>query len=156
LVVGACFTEAYANPNRRVHRGSISGARRAAPPARSVRPARPVRPARSVRPARPMRPHMAPSRVHPQRNHYGHVRNHPAPGYRNIPYRRYHHTPWRNTFNHAVRFHRPAHYYGHVRAHYSNYLYLNWIYYPAAFANGHRLIEGYPYYVYNGYRHRYS
>ncbi len=37
------------------------------------------------------------------------------------------------------------------------YVYVNWIFYPASgYNNGYWTIDNYPYYVFNGYRYRYS
>jgi hypothetical protein len=40
----------------------------------------------------------------------------------------------------------------------NQYIYKNWIYYPTPYQyqTGFHCMDGYPYYVYNGYRHRYS
>jgi hypothetical protein len=38
-----------------------------------------------------------------------------------------------------------------------NYIYAHWIFWPATgYTNGYWTIDNYPYYVYNGYRYRYS
>jgi hypothetical protein len=40
---------------------------------------------------------------------------------------------------------------------YPNYIYAHWIFFPATgYNNGYWTIDNYPYYVYNGYRNRYS
>lgn len=140
-------------PRRVGPRHVTPGPRRVGP--RHVSPG-PRRPGPVVRRHRVLRPHVVHRRYLPPRTYYGRPGYHRPFGYRPVPYRRYVHAPWVNPYRHSVRWHRPFHYYSYLRSTYANYLYLNWIYYPAAFANGYRLIDGYPYYVYNGYRHRYS
>jgi hypothetical protein len=57
-----------------------------------------------------------------------------------------------------VRYHRTFNWYNYVLSSYPNYLYANWIFYPAptGYNNGYYVINNYPYYVYNGYQYRYS
>ena len=75
--------------------------------------------------------------------------------YRPIPYRRYYHTPIRRHISHTLRY-TPRRYYSHLRSTFAAAIYLNWILHPSTRVNGHVVINNYPYYVYNGYRHRYS
>ncbi len=53
------------------------------------------------------------------------------------------------------RFNNPSNYYRYVPR---QYVYVNWIYYPTSFDydDGYYVIDDYDYYVYQGYRHRYS
>src|SRR5690606_26552068 len=64
---------------------------------------------------------------------------------------------YRNYFRHEQRrYLRTANYYSYLYAYNPNYIYFNWIFYPTSYTNGYRVIDNYPYYVYNGYQYRYS
>ena len=107
-----------------------------------VRP--PQRPVRRVNPYRP------------NRNNYG-TRNYHSPyGYRTRAYSPYRHMPVARTFVHSRRYSTPYNYFRYVRDYYRDYVYLNWIFYPSMRSNGYYQVDGYPYYVFNGYRNRYS
>lgn len=114
------------------------------------RPARPSRPGyRPHRPSRPTRPHR-PVTQRPRPNRRPSVIH--GPGH----YRRYNHVPYRNRYRHQRRYYNIYDYhrgipYRHV---YAN----NWLrfYVGYNYGNGYVMIGGYPYFVYNGYRHRYS
>jgi len=78
------------------------------------------------------------------------------PGWNN-PGRRYtrnNHVPRRGNVRHNRRFQRRYDYHRTIpyRFVYNN----RWIRFRVNFGNGYTSIDGYPYYVYNGYRHRYS
>jgi hypothetical protein len=100
--------------------------------------------------------HYNPNRPH--RNHYGTRHYHNPHRYVYRPYRSYRHNPYRNHLRHELRrYNRTRHYYDYLRrSSYNNYLYMNWIFYPSTYSNGYYNIGGYPYFVYNGYQHRYS
>ena len=55
-----------------------------------------------------------------------------------------------------MRYNTTRHYYDYVRSRYYNYVYLNWIFWPSTYVNGYHYINGYPYFVWNGYQYRYS
>jgi hypothetical protein len=59
-------------------------------------------------------------------------------------------------YSHHRRWNARRSYYNYVRNTYRDYVYLNWILYPSTRLNGHYYVDNYPYYVHNGYRHRYS
>ena len=61
-----------------------------------------------------------------------------------------------NIFNHRRAYSTPFQYYNQVNNTYRAALYMNWILYPATGVNGYTVVNNYPYYIYNGYRHRYS
>jgi len=69
-------------------------------------------------------------------------------------YTRHNHNPRRGRVRHARRFQRRFDYHRTIpyRFVYNN----RWIRFRVNFGNGYTTIDGYPYYVYNGYRHRYS
>ena len=71
------------------------------------------------------------------------------------PYFSYYHSPWTRVYRHSV-FYNPFSYYDHLRVRYAQSIYFHWILWNTAYANGYYDIDNYPYYVYNGYRHRYS
>ncbi len=72
-------------------------------------------------------------------------------------YRVHHHHPYSH-FNNC----HSGHYYGHSRDYYvgvhHGYIYQSWVFEPAPFYydSGYNCIDGYPYYVDEGYRYRYS
>ena len=69
------------------------------------------------------------------------------PGYRHAP---------RVSRRAHVRHYTPSIYYRNIYRDYRSAVYLNWIFYPSTRVNGYYYVGDYPYYVYNGYRHRYS
>jgi len=69
-------------------------------------------------------------------------------------YRSYRHRPNRTYRNHNRRYRSTRDYYRTVN---TSYLYRNnWIRVSVGYDNGYRYYNDYPYFVYNGYRHRYS
>lgn len=69
-------------------------------------------------------------------------------------YYRYNHTPRRDRYNHRRRYSRRYDYHRTIPY---RYIYWDrWVRYRADYGNGYVLIDGYPFFVYNGYRHRYS
>lgn len=84
-------------------------------------------------------------------NRYHHRPNWNRPGTR---YTRYTHRPNRDRINHSRRFYNRYDY--HRTIPYRYVYWDTWIRYRVSFGNGYVVIDGYPYYVYNGYRHRYS
>jgi hypothetical protein len=94
-------------------------------------------------------------RYRPRREYYG-TRNYYRPhNYRYRNYNRYYHTPYRTRVSHRVRY-TPRAYYRHVNSSLRAAIYLNWILNPSVRSNGYVLYNNYPYFVHNGYRHRYS
>jgi hypothetical protein len=78
-------------------------------------------------------------------------------GYTPVRYVSYYHSPFRTPFINTVHYSRSYDWYTYVYRSNPNYIYANWIFYPASgYSNGYVTIENYPYYVYNGYRNRYS
>lgn len=69
-------------------------------------------------------------------------------------YTRHTHRPQRDRFDHRRRFSRRYDY--HRTIPYRFVYWDNWIRYRVSHNDGFVIIDGYPYYVYNGYRHRYS
>lgn len=69
-------------------------------------------------------------------------------------YRRHTHTPRRDRFDHRRRYSRRYDY--HRTIPYRYVYWDNWIRYRVSYNDGFVIIDGYPYFVYNGYRHRYS
>lgn len=93
----------------------------------------------------------------PIRTHYGTRYYHRPFGHTPIRYSHYYHAPYRSPYFHSVRYYRSYDWYNFVLRTNRNYVYVHWIFYPATgYHNGYNTIENYPYYVYNGYRHRYS
>lgn len=78
-----------------------------------------------------------------------------APIYRNtVPYRN---RVSVNQYRHINRrYAYTNNYYGFLRTNHSNFIYRNWVLYPSARLDGFFLYNSYPYFVYNGYQHRYS
>lgn len=65
--------------------------------------------------------------------------------------------PYRNPYLGTLRWFNSLAWYNWVYAQNRDYVYANWIFYPATgYNNGYYQIDNYPYYVYNGYRYRYS
>lgn len=87
---------------------------------------------------------------------YGNRSNHRPARYRARAYNRYHHSPVSRRYNHHSRWNARRSYFSYVRRNFRNYVYLSWLMYPSSRSNGHYYVDNYPYYVYNGYRHRYS
>src|SRR5690606_37214062 len=78
-------------------------------------------------------------------------------GYTPIRYVHYYHAPYRAPYVHTIRYYRTYDWYSYVLRSHPTYIYANWIFYPASgYVNGYHTFDNYPYYVYNGYRHRYS
>jgi hypothetical protein len=93
----------------------------------------------------------------PVRTDYGTPRYHHPYGYSPVRYINYYHSPYSSPYVHTVRYYRTFDWYSWVYRSYPDYVYTNWIFYPATgYVNGYWTIENYPYYVYNGYRYRYS
>jgi len=123
------------------------------------RPNRPTRPVivdrnRPNRPSIPAGRHYNPTR--PDRRYYGTRRYHAPRNYVSRPYRRYRHNPYTVRYNHRVTYRYSRNYYDHVRVSYPDYIYVNWLLYPSSRMDGYVVVNGYPYYVYDGLRHRYS
>jgi hypothetical protein len=97
---------------------------------------------------RVQRPHR---RQRPQRHGPSVVIN--GPGH----YRQNHHRPQANRYNNNQR--RYQHRHDYFRTVPRNYVYNNtWLRFQVGlnYANGYTVFDNYPYYIYNGYRHRYS
>jgi hypothetical protein len=89
--------------------------------------------------------------------HYGTRFYHRPYGYTPIRYVHYYHAPYRTPYYHSLRFHRTFDWYTHVYRTSPDYLYAHWIFYPAVgYNNGYWTIDNYPYFVFNGFRYRYS
>lgn len=84
-------------------------------------------------------------------------RHRPA-DYRHRSYTRSFHRPYSRTIRSHRRFARNGGYYSFMRRNHRNHIYLNWILSPSSRYNGYYYStnNSYPYFVHNGYRHRYS
>lgn len=91
----------------------------------------------------------------PTRSNYGTRRYHNPYNYSHRNYRRYFHAPVARRINHRRRY-TPWNYFRNISSNYRNYVYLNWILFPSTRLNGYYYDGDYPYYIHNGYRHRYS
>ncbi len=141
------------------------------------RPTRPTRPNvdRPTRPTRPTydrptsRPTTRPPTNYrrPRPNYYNYdqrrqaLRNyHRAYSFRanyHDPYRAYvyyNHSPYYGHISHSLRFYSPYDYYSRVP--YRNVYWDQWVRWGVSSNNGFYYFDNYPYFVYNGYRHRYS
>ena len=87
-------------------------------------------------------------------------RYNPAPStarpYRPVVIRHYRaHAPYARPYVHTIRYVRPYDYYFAARRY---HIYRYWLFEPVTYgySNGYYVFNNYPYYVYQGYRHRYS
>ena len=87
-------------------------------------------------------------------------RYNPAPAtarpYRPVVIRHYRpHVPYARPYYHTIRYVRPYDYYFAARRY---HIYRYWLFEPVTYgySNGYYVFNDYPYYVYQGYRHRYS
>lgn len=97
------------------------------------------------------------SNYRPIRTDYGTRYYHRPFGYSPVRYVHYEHAPYRATYYHTVRYNNTYDWYNYVWRSNPNYVYAHWIFWPATgHHNGYWTIDDYPYYVYNGYRYRYS
>lgn len=149
-------------------------------PTRPIEPTRPNRPTPPVvdRPTRPNRPdydrpHTRPTtrpptnyrrprptytsrdqlrQIHRDYHRVYSFRAHYYDPYR--PYVYYHHNPYYGSIHHSVRYYNPYDYYSRIPY---RYVYWDsWVRWGVSYNDGFFYIESYPYFVYNGYRHRYS
>ncbi|MDC0255498.1 hypothetical protein OAK75_11420, partial [Bacteriovoracales bacterium] len=142
-------------PRRRPGNGRVRPPRR--PDNRRVRP----RPGRRIdtRPKPPIPPRRYRNRRgrnFVKRHMRYHRRFRHRPGWhRTRPnYRRYVHVPYRYFPTHRMRYSYPRYYYRTVPY---RFIYWNrWIRHRINYNNGYYFHSGYPYFVYNGYLHRYS
>jgi hypothetical protein len=106
---------------------------------------------------RPTGPRYNPNSYRPSRTHYDTRSYHRPHGYTPITYVHYYHAPYSTPYYHHVRFYRSFDWYNYVWSSYPTYVYAHWIFFPAmGYNNGYWTIDNYPYYVFNGYRYRYS
>ncbi len=71
--------------------------------------------------------------------------------------RNYQHRIYDRLPNHTLRYQTYRDYYVYVNRNYQKYIYVHWLLWPVTkLYNGYYYLDGYPYYVFNGYRHRYS
>jgi hypothetical protein len=131
-------------------------------PVRVTRPTRPTRPDRVTRPTRPTRPDRVTRPTRPTRP----VRVDREQRRRDIErersrqerrqYRQYRHNPSNQYYSHTRRYNYRYNY--HRTIPYRHIYHNNWIrfYVGYGYINGYVQINSYPYFVYNGYRHRYS
>lgn len=95
-------------------------------------------------------------RHRPDRRYYGTERYHRPSNYRARNYSRYYHSPYSRVIPAHRRYGRPVGYYSYMRSNFSTHLYLNWVLSPSSRLNGYYYTNNYPFYIHNGYRHRYS
>jgi hypothetical protein len=89
--------------------------------------------------------------------HYNSPNYHRPYGYHRVNYYSYNHAPYRNIYRHSVYWNYSYDYYNYIHRTYRDYVYLHWILWPTTnYGNGYYVIDGYPYFVYNNYRYRYS
>lgn len=70
------------------------------------------------------------------------------------PYVYYHHSPYYGSISHSIRYYSPYDYYRNIPY---RYVYWDsWIRWGVSYNDGFFYMDSYPYFVYNGYRHRYS
>lgn len=144
-----------------------------------VEPTRPTRPTRPhVEPTRPTRPHVDRPYTRPTTRPPTNYRR-PRPTWTNRdqlrqihrdyhrvysfrahyydpyrPYVYYHHSPYYGSINHSHRYYSPYDYYSRIPY---RYVYWDrWLRYGVSYNDGFFYLDSYPYFVYNGYRHRYS
>ena len=65
-------------------------------------------------------------------------------------------TPYRHNYVARRNYLRTRNYYDHIYSYNRNYIWNNWIRIPSYRTRGYHVVDGYPYYVFNGYRLRYS
>lgn len=133
-----------------------------------IRPDRP-RPDRPIpgpiRPDRPRPDRPAPGPIHPRprRDRYDdswswrvhdRVGHRPVYGRGNVTYTYYRHAPYRNIHDHTIRYSRPYDFYRTLR--YRDIYFNRWVRIGIGWSDGYYYHNGYPYFVYNGYMHRYS
>ena len=165
-IVLLAATSLEAQAQRRGSRGGRSGGARSAPartaPARHSTPrARVSRHSnprtnrahtdRRTRNPRTTSGHNRPRRTGPRYNAIPH-----RPVRRSTTYRRHVHSPYRHNYVQRRNYLETRNYAQAVRRYNANYFYRNWIFYPSTRTNGYYVIDSYPYFVFNGYRHRYS
>lgn len=99
-----------------------------------------------------------PSTVYrPIRTNYNTRYYHRPFGYSPVRYVSYYHVPYRYPYVSSSHWYRTYDWYTYTYRNYPNYIYANWIFWPATgYTNGYWTIDNYPYYVFNGYRYRYS
>lgn len=141
---------------RRPHSGDrrVDPSRRTPPPRRHVDPRvnrDPRRRGVSVPAGRVRRPH-----ARPDRRYYGSRDYHRPSRYSYRPYRSYRHAPVTRRYSTHRRYNTRYDYYNFLRRNYRSHIYLNWVLFPSSRMNGYYFVDNYPYYIYNGYRHRYS
>jgi hypothetical protein len=124
------------------------------------RPNRPNRPVRDYRrpnrPGRDSRVHVPTRRWNSDRNYRRHRTHRHRPNWHRPSYRytRYTHVPYRRYQSHTRRYLRIRDY--HYTVPY-RYVYWNtWLRWRISYNDGYRWYMDYPYFVYNGYLHRYS
>lgn len=71
-------------------------------------------------------------------------------------YTPYRHNPYRHNYVGTRRYSRTSSYVNYLRQNRYNYFYRNWIFHPSTRPNGYYVANNYPYFVFNGYQHRYS
>ena len=93
----------------------------------------------------------------PVRTYYNTPNYHRPHGYQRVNYYQYNHAPYRNIYRHSLYWNASYDYFNYIQRTYRDYVYLHWILWPTFnYGNGYYVIDGYPYFVYNNYRYRYS
>ncbi len=93
--------------------------------------------------------------VGPTRVTYNSHNYHRPYGHRHYRYYYYSHDPY--YYHSGYHHHHYSHgYYYYMRDEHPNYFYVHWYFYPTKRPNGYVEVNGYPYYSFNGYLHRYS
>lgn len=147
------------NPAPRPNRPPANPGRVDVNPRRPVNPGRgyntPIRPRRPA-PARPPTDYRRDTRwdygrAQTYHNQYRHYDNWHRPNYR---YTRVRHNPYYSVPRHTVTYYTPRDYYYHLS--YRDIYWNQWIRVRINYNDGYYWHNNYPYFVYNGYRHRYS
>jgi|GEM_PF-3770432 len=90
------------------------------------------------------------------RQHYGTRYYHHPYSYYYVDYYSYHHVVYYEPTRHYMRFSTPRDFYTYVYENSPNDLYVHWVFSPSKKENGYSIVNDYPYYSFNGYKHRYS
>jgi hypothetical protein len=67
----------------------------------------------------------------------------------------FYHEPYSSIFNHTIIYNQ-ENYYTYIYGSMKHCVYFDWYFCFSASSNGYYVLDGYPYMVYNNYRHRYS
>lgn len=135
----------HRTPNQPQHPSSVRRIRRGPPHISNQQPVNPLQQLRG----RTQR------RYIPKIQYYGTKKYHRPAGYQNQPYQSYSHRAILTGTMFKKRF-TPKKYLTTLQAQFQSFIYINWVLYPSHLQNGYRSVNHYPFFIHNGYRHRYS